>query len=132
MRYNAHKNSGEVYEQIENYPLAKYHYTQALKIQQKDSFIWTRLGQIEFERFHDLRMAQDCFNAAANTLTTLEKRGLKMNMILVKLAEVSFLLYNFKESEIVADTLIKRGYPDQGSIIFAFLLKSFFLTLKNE
>ena len=44
MRYNAHKNSGEVYEQIENYPLAKYHYTQALKIQQKDSFIWTRLG----------------------------------------------------------------------------------------
>ena len=77
-------------------------------------------------------MAQDCFNAAANTLSTLEKRGLKMNMILVKLAEVSFLLYNFKESEIVADTLIKRGYPDQGSIIFAFLLKSFFLTLKNE
>ncbi len=27
MRFNAHKNSGEVYEKIENFPLAKYHYT---------------------------------------------------------------------------------------------------------
>ncbi len=28
MRFNAHKNSGEAYEKTENYPLAKYHYTQ--------------------------------------------------------------------------------------------------------
>ena len=28
MRYNAHKNCGEVYEKTENFPLAKYHYTQ--------------------------------------------------------------------------------------------------------
>lgn len=32
MRFNAHKNCGEVYEKTENFPLAKYHYTQALKI----------------------------------------------------------------------------------------------------
>ncbi len=29
-----------------------------------------------------------------------------MNQILVKLAEVGFLLYNFKESEMVADAII--------------------------
>ena len=27
MRFNAHKNCGEVYEKTQNYPLAKYHYT---------------------------------------------------------------------------------------------------------
>jgi hypothetical protein len=32
MKQNAHKNSGEIYEIIENYKLAKDHYTQALKI----------------------------------------------------------------------------------------------------
>ena len=32
MRFNAHKNCGEVYEKTQNFPLAKYHYTQALKI----------------------------------------------------------------------------------------------------
>lgn len=108
MRFNAHKNCGEVYEKIEKFPLAKYHYTQALKIQQRDSFIWTRLGYIEFERFKDLKMAQACFDAAAKTLSTLEKRSAKICPILVKLAEINFLLYDFKTSEVMVDTLIQR------------------------
>ena len=32
MRYNAHKNSGEAYEKTNNYPLAKYHYTQVSRL----------------------------------------------------------------------------------------------------
>jgi len=108
MRYNAHKNCGEVYEKIENLHLAKYHYTQALKIKQQDSFVWTRLGHIEFDHFGDLKLAQACFDAAAKTLSTLEKRGMKMNAILKKLAEVSFLLYDFRTSESLVDTLIRR------------------------
>ena len=51
-------------------------------------------------------MAQACYNAAAQTLTTLEKRGLKMSKLLVKLAEVSFLLYDFHKSELMVNTLI--------------------------
>ena len=77
-----------------------------MKIRQEDSFIWTRLGYIEFERFNDLKMAQSCFDAAAKTLTTLEKRGMKMCPILVKLAEINFLLYDFKASEVMVDALI--------------------------
>ena len=112
MRFNAHKNCGEVYEKTQNFPLAKYHYTQALKIQQKDSFVWTRLGYIEFEQFEDLKMAQACFNAASQTLTTLEKRGHKMCQILLKLAEVTFLLYDFRASELIVDALIQRAVQD--------------------
>ena len=148
MRFNAHKNCGEVYEKTENYPLAKYHYTQvslnllnssifftafqALKIQQKDSFIWKRLGYIEYERFNDLKLAQACFDAAAKTMSTLEKRGVKMCEILVKLAEINFLLYDFKASETMVDALIRRQLPDQSSLIFGYLMKSYFCKLKNE
>ena len=32
MSFNAHKNVGELYERIKSFALAKYHYTQALKI----------------------------------------------------------------------------------------------------
>lgn len=77
-------------------------------------------------------MAHACFNAAAQTLTTLEKRGQKMSSILIKLAEVTFLLYDFKASELMADTLIARALPDQGSMLFALLLKAYFCRLKNE
>lgn len=51
-------------------------------------------------------MAQACFEAAAKTLNTLEKRGTKMCPILVKLAEINFLLYDFKASEVMVNTLI--------------------------
>ena len=77
-------------------------------------------------------MSKACFDAAAKTLTTLEKRGLKMCQILVKLAEVNFLLFDFKASETMVDTLIKRGLHDQNSLLFAFLMKTYFSRLKNE
>lgn len=77
-------------------------------------------------------MAQACFDAAAQTLTTLEKRGMKMCSILVKLAEINFLLYDFKASEVMVDALIKRQLPEQSSLIFGYLMKSYFSTLKNE
>ena len=65
-------------------------------------------------------------------MTTLEKRGQKMSSILIKLAEVTFLLYDFKASELMADTLISRALPDQSSMMFALLLKAYFCRLKNE
>jgi hypothetical protein len=77
-------------------------------------------------------MAQACFDAAAKTLNTLEKRGLKMCPILVKLAEINFLLYDFKASEVMVDTLIQRAMPEHTSLLFAYLLKSYFLRLKND
>ena len=77
-------------------------------------------------------MAQACFEAAAKTLTTLEKRGLKMCPILVKLAEINFLLFDFKSAEVMVDTLIQRAMPEQTSLLFAYLMKSYFSRLKNE
>ena len=87
---------------------------------------------IEFERFNDLQMAHACFDAASKSLTSLEKRGLKMCHLLMKLAEVNFLLYNFQESEKMVDTLITRGMPEQTSLLFAYLMKSYFSRLKDE
>ena len=77
-------------------------------------------------------MAQACFDAAAKTLSTLEKRGMKMCPILVKLAEINFLLYDFKASEVMVDAIIQRSLPDQNSLLFGYLMKSYFSTLKNE
>ena len=57
-------------------------------------------------------MAQACFDAAAQTMSTLEKRGMKMCEILVKLAEINFLLYDFKASEVMVDALIKSQLPE--------------------
>ena len=77
-------------------------------------------------------MAQSCFDAAAKTLSTLEKRGMKMCPILVKLAEINFLLYDFKASEVMVDALIQRSMPEPSSLLFGYLLKSYFCTLKSE
>ena len=65
MRFNALKNAGELYERVGDYKQAKIHYTQALKIQQKDPYIWMRLGLIEYEVYKDLQIAKKCFEASA-------------------------------------------------------------------
>jgi hypothetical protein len=61
-----------------------------LKIKEKEPYIWTRLGFIEYEVFKDNQIAKKCFEAAAQTCTTLERRSAKINVILVKLAEIYF------------------------------------------
>jgi tetratricopeptide (TPR) repeat protein len=50
MKFNAHKNLGEVLERINMFMDAKSHYTKALRISEKDSFIWTRLGFLEYDK----------------------------------------------------------------------------------
>jgi tetratricopeptide (TPR) repeat protein len=65
MRFNALKNSAEIYEKLGDYERAKSNYTQALKIREKDAFIWTRLGFMHYEVFRDLEMAKKCFESAA-------------------------------------------------------------------
>lgn len=67
---------------------------QALKIKDKDPFIWTRLGFVEYEVFKDLNMAKQCFEAAVSTCSTFERRSSKINVILVKLAEGKAELQN--------------------------------------
>ena len=99
MRFNAHKNAGEVLERLCRYSDAKEQYTKALKIQQKDSFIWTRLGFLEYEQFLDLKLAKQCFDAAAQTLSTLERRGTKICPILIKLSEISLREFDYLKSE---------------------------------
>jgi hypothetical protein len=58
MKQNAHKNSGEIYELIANYKLAKDHYTQALKINQTDSWVWNKIGLIEYQVYGNLDIAK--------------------------------------------------------------------------
>ena len=65
MRFNAHKNCGETLEALGRHTEAKEQYTKALKIQEKDSFVWTRLGFLEYEYLNDLNLAKSCFEAAA-------------------------------------------------------------------
>lgn len=57
---------------------------------------------------------------------------MKMCPILVKLAEINFLLYDFKASEVMVDALIQRSMPEQTSLVFAYLMKAYFFQLKNE
>ena len=94
-------------------------------------FIWTRLGYLQFEHFKDLVLSQQCFEAATRTLSTLEKRGNKICPILVKLAEISFLDFNYKKSEQIVDTILGRPQSDQKSLLFALLMKSYFARLHN-
>jgi Tfp pilus assembly protein PilF len=54
MRLNSHKNVGEIYEVLENFKLSKTHYTQALKIKKDDSWVWNKIGGIEYEKFGNL------------------------------------------------------------------------------
>ena len=67
MRLNAHKNVGEIYECLDNFKLAKSHYTQALKIKENDSWVWSKIGSIEYERYANLDIAKQCFEAAIRT-----------------------------------------------------------------
>jgi tetratricopeptide (TPR) repeat protein len=71
MRQNAHKNVGEIYEAMENYKLSKQHYTSALKIKENDSWVWNKIGMIEYERYGNLDIAKKCFEAAIDTRPTL-------------------------------------------------------------
>jgi hypothetical protein len=43
-----------------------------LKIKEKEPFIWTRLGFIEYEVFKELTLAKSCFQAAIQTCTTFD------------------------------------------------------------
>ena len=65
IRFNAYKSLGELYERVGEFKAAKLNYTQALKIKEKDPFIWTRLGFLEYEVFSDLSLAKQCLEAAA-------------------------------------------------------------------
>lgn len=58
MRLNAHKNVGEIYEVLENFKLAKNHYTSALKIKESDSWVWNKIGMIEYEKYGNLETAK--------------------------------------------------------------------------
>ena len=71
MKLNSHKNVGEIYEIIGSHKLAKNHYTKALKIKENDSWVWNKIGGIEYEKFGNLEIAKQCFEAAINTRPTL-------------------------------------------------------------
>ncbi len=61
-----------------------------MKIKERDPFIWTRLGFIEYEVFNHLPLAKKCFEAGISTCTAIERRSAKINGIMVKLAEIYF------------------------------------------
>ena len=46
---------------------------------------------------------------AASTMTTLEKRSTKICPVLVKLAEISYRLFDFKKSESIVDIILPRS-----------------------
>ena len=92
MRQNAHKNVGEIYENLKNFKLAKNHYTSALKIKENDSWVWNKIGMIEYEKYGNLETAKQCFEAAINTRPTLQKRSAVICPVMVKLAEINFKL----------------------------------------
>jgi len=137
MKFNAHKNLGEVLERINMFMDAKSHYTRALKISDKDSFIWSRLGFLEYEKLHNLDLARQCFEAATQTISIIEKRGTRICPILVKLAEINILTFNFKKSEEIIDIILSRigqtvGLNDKSWAVFAYLMKGYFLSLRGE
>lgn len=71
MKQNARKNVGEIYEVIGNYKLSKHHYTQALKIKENDSWVWQKVGNLEYDHYGNLEVALKCYEAAINTRPTL-------------------------------------------------------------
>jgi hypothetical protein len=82
-----------------------------LKIKEKEPFIWTRLGFIEYDHFKDMKLAKACFQAAAQTCTALERRSSMINILLFKLAEIHFQEFDFKASEQMTDALLARLDP---------------------
>eukprot|EP00347_Sterkiella_histriomuscorum_P021367 403334229 len=150
MKFNAFKNIGEIQERIGQYFQAKNYYTQAIKIKEKDSFIWTRLGFMEYEHFKNFTLAKECFEVAAQCYSTIQRRSGQINPILMKLAELAFQDYDFKTSEKMVDSILHRvttsntqggqmgqKIPEtqnqaQNPDLFACLLKSYFLSLRGD
>lgn len=135
MRQNAHKNAGEIYEDLGRFQLAKDHYTQALKIRENDSWVWTKIGMIEYLKYGHLQVAMECFEAAISTRPTLQRRSAAISPILVKLAEINFKLSNFEKCESLVDSILLRANApnmDSASRVFALKLKAFFHALKGE
>ena len=135
MRQNAHKNAGEIYEELGRFQLAKDHYIKALKIRENDSWVWTKIGMIEYLKYGHLQVAQECFEAAISTRPTLQRRSATISPILVKLAEINFKLSNFEKCEGLVDSILLRANApnmDQASRVFALKLKAFFQALKGE
>ena len=106
MKLNAHKNVAEIYECIENFNLAKNHYTSALRIKENDSWTWSKVARIEYECFQNYELAKKCYEAAVNTKPALQKRSAAICPILVKLAEISFKLSDFEQSEQQVDAIL--------------------------
>ena len=56
-----------------------------------------------------------------------------LNPIFMKLAELSFQEFDYKKSEQFLDAILQRyNEKELQPILFAYLLKSFFLSLQNE
>ena len=106
IQQNAHKHVLEINE------LANNHYTNALKIKQTDSWVWNKIGMIEYQQFANLDMARQCFEAAINTRATLQKRSAILCTTLVKFAEIYFKLSDFQKSEeLVVSILTRESHP---------------------
>jgi hypothetical protein len=103
-----------------------------LKINQNDSFLWRKVGFLQYEKFGDLELARECLETAANTMATLEKRSNKICPILIKLAEISYRQFDFKKSESIVDIILMRAQTDRVAKVFGLLMKSHFLSLRAE
>jgi hypothetical protein len=79
-----------------------------------------------------LELAKECLEAAATTMTTLEKRSNKICPILIKLAEIRYRQFDFKQSESIVDIIISRSQQDRAARVFALLMKSHFVQLKGD
>lgn len=109
MRGNAHTYAGEIYEQLRNFKLAKNHYVQALKINERDSWVWTKVAMIEYYHFRNLKSAKKCFEQAIETRPALTKRTASVAPALAKLAEINFLLHDLQESESLVNAILARA-----------------------
>jgi hypothetical protein len=65
-------------------------------------------------------------------MPTLERIGNKICTVLVKLAEISFLEADFQDSEKIVDAILVRQSADKKTLLFANLMKYYFLTLKSQ
>lgn len=104
---------------------------QALKINEKDPAIWTRLGFLEYDQFKDLSLAKQCFEAAIQTYKTIDKRSSVINPILVKLSEIAFQEFDYKKAEEMVDAILSRQNDKdrKDPLFFAYVLKAFLLSL---
>ena len=135
MRLNAHKHVGEIYESLSNFKLAKNHFTNAVMIKENDSWVWNKIGQIEYERYGNLDIAKQCFEAAIRTRPVLQKRSAAICPILVKLAEINFKQQDFTKCEELVDLIMARATApniDVFSKLFAMKMKVFFHSIKGE